>query len=104
MLRVKYLGVPLISSKLLYSDYKVLVEQAREMNKGKAKVSWDSICMPEFEGGPGVRRLADVNVSLTTTYIWSILTHKEPLWVKWVHTYKLIGRSFWDVVLYADMS
>nr|GEU49968.1 hypothetical protein [Tanacetum cinerariifolium] len=75
-----------------------------EMNKGKAKVSWDFICMPEFKGGPGVRRLADVNVALTTTYIWSILMHKEPLWVKWVHTYKLIGRRFWDVVPHVDMS
>ncbi|GJY19925.1 putative reverse transcriptase domain-containing protein [Tanacetum coccineum] len=44
-----------------------------EMKKRKAKVAWDSVCMP-----------------------------KESLWVKWVHTYKLKGHSFWDVPCRGD--
>ena len=47
------------------------------MKRGKAKVAWDSICKPQREGGLGIRRLADFNIALMTTHIWSILTHKE---------------------------
>ncbi|GKC41519.1 sodium/hydrogen exchanger 6 [Tanacetum coccineum] len=68
-----------------------------EIKKGMAKVAWDSVCLPKLEGGLGIRRIDEFNVALMATYIWCILTHKESLWVKWVHTYKLKGRSFWDV-------
>ncbi|GKD74216.1 hypothetical protein Tco_1332498 [Tanacetum coccineum] len=160
-LPVKYLGVPLISSHLLYKDCKILVEKVQnrigdwknkslsfagrlklvksvlssihlywasvfvlpnriiqdleqlmraflwcqgEMKKGKAKVAWESICYPKNEGGLGIGRLEDFNISLTTTHIWSIVTNKELLWVRWIHSYKLMGRSFRDVPPKASMS
>ena len=160
-LPVRYLGVPLISSRLLYRDCKVLVEKLEsrvndwrnkflslagrlqlirsvlssmhiywasvfilpsriihdleqllrgflwcqgEMKRGKAKVAWESVCKPKQEGGLGIRRLADFNNALMTTHIWSILTHKESLWVRWIHSYKLRGRSFWDVPCLGDVS
>ncbi|GJW42180.1 sodium/hydrogen exchanger 6 [Tanacetum coccineum] len=73
-----------------------------EMKNGKDKVAWDSVCKPKHEGGLGIRRLDDFNVALIATHIWSILTHKESLWVKWIHSYKLNGRSFWDVPYLGD--
>nr|GEV04253.1 hypothetical protein [Tanacetum cinerariifolium] len=76
----------------------------REMKKGKAKVTWESVCIPKHEGGLGICKIVDFNVALMTTHIWSILAHKESLWVKWVHTYKLNGRSFWDVPCRGDVS
>nr|GEV86531.1 putative reverse transcriptase domain-containing protein [Tanacetum cinerariifolium] len=124
VLPVRYLGVPLISSRLLYRDCKILVEKLEsrvndwrnkfislasqqlmrgfmwcqgEIKKGKAEVAWDFVCMPKHEGGLGIRRIDDFNVALMATHIWSILTHRESLWVKWVHMYKLKGCSFWDV-------
>ncbi|GJR79997.1 hypothetical protein Tco_0150782 [Tanacetum coccineum] len=57
-----------------------------EMKKRKAKVAWDSVCMPKHEGGLGIRRIEDFNIALMATHIWSIFTHRESLWVKWVHT------------------
>ncbi|GKD36615.1 integrase, catalytic region, zinc finger, CCHC-type containing protein [Tanacetum coccineum] len=75
-----------------------------EMKKGKAKVAWDSVCMPKHEGGLGIRRIEDFNIALMATHIWSIFTHRESLWVKWVYTYKLKGRSFWDVPCRSDAS
>ncbi|GJV46442.1 putative RNA-directed DNA polymerase [Tanacetum coccineum] len=75
-----------------------------EMKKGKAKVAWDSVCIPKHEGGLGIRRIEDFNIALMDTHIWSIFTHRESLWVKWVHTYKLKGRSFWDVPCRGDAS
>ncbi|GJU84513.1 hypothetical protein Tco_1292059 [Tanacetum coccineum] len=126
-LPVRYLGVPLISSRLLYRDCKILVEKLEscindcpriihdleqlmrgflwcqgELKKGRAKVAWDSVCKPKLEGGLGIRRLDDFNIALMATHIWSIITHKESLWVKWIHSYKLKGRSFWDVPCLGD--
>ncbi|GKC91500.1 reverse transcriptase domain, reverse transcriptase zinc-binding domain protein [Tanacetum coccineum] len=73
------------------------------MKKGQAKVSWDSLCTPKHEGGLGIHIIDDFNVALMATHIWSILTNRESLWVKWVHMYKLKGRSFWDVHCKGDV-
>ncbi|GKB24098.1 putative reverse transcriptase domain, reverse transcriptase zinc-binding domain protein [Tanacetum coccineum] len=160
-LPVNYLGVPLISSRLLNRDCKVLVEKARnrigdwknkslsfagrlqlcksvissmqvywasvlvipigivsdiqqlirgflwcngEYKRGKAKVAWDDICLPKKEGGLGLRSLEVFNLSLMTTQIWNIVSNKESLWVCWINTYKLRGRTIWDVQPKANMS
>lgn len=158
---IKYLGVPLISSRLLHKDCQVLVEKVKnrlgdwgnkslslagrlqlvisvlssihvfwssvfilpisitkEIEKlllgflwcqgiykaGKAKVAWKSICLPKSEEGLGVRSLPVWNKALMTTHIWKILSHKESLWVKWVHAYRLSNRNFWEVQVHADAS
>ncbi|GJU65543.1 sodium/hydrogen exchanger 6 [Tanacetum coccineum] len=62
------------------------------------------VSMPKHEGGLGIRRIEDFNIALMATHIWSILTHRESLWVRWVHTYKLKGRSFWDLPCRGDAS
>ncbi|XP_022040407.1 uncharacterized protein LOC110942954 [Helianthus annuus] len=89
-LPVRYLGVPLISSRLLYKDCNVLIEkldsprvirdlEARMRNylwsqdasfrRGKAKVSWKSVCLPKFEGGLEIRRIGDINKALMANHI-----------------------------------
>ncbi|GJV48712.1 hypothetical protein Tco_1438924 [Tanacetum coccineum] len=127
-LPVKYLGVPLISSRLLYKDCKILLEKVQnrigdwknriwsnlfehsysaigEMKKGQtAMVGGNQFDYPKNEGCLGIGRLEDFNISLTTTHIWSIVTNKELLWVRWIHSYKLMGRSFRDVPPKASMS
>nr|GEW65082.1 hypothetical protein [Tanacetum cinerariifolium] len=139
-LPVKYLGVPLISSRLPNKDCKVFVEKARnrisdwknkslsfagsipftqkrhtiaymgflwcngEYKRGKAKVAWDDICLPKREGGLGIRCLKVFNLALMTTNIWNIVSNKESLWVRWIHMYKLKGRTFWDISPKAFMS
>ena len=160
-LPVKYLGVPLISSRLLNKDCKILVEKARnrigdwinkslsfagrlqlcksvissmqvywasvlmipkgiildiqqlirgflwcngDFKRGKAKVAWDDICLPKKEGGLGIRSLEVFNIALMTTHIWNIISNKESLWVRWIHMYKLKGRTFWDVPMKAGIS
>ncbi|GJV80963.1 hypothetical protein Tco_1516833 [Tanacetum coccineum] len=149
-LPIKYLGVPLISLRLLNKDCKVLVEKVSnrirdwknkslsyvgrlqlcrsvlssmhvywvavlvipigiihdieqlmrdflwyngELKRGKAKVAWDIICLPKREGGLGIRSLDTFNIALITTHIWNIVTTRESLWVRWVHMYKLKGRT-----------
>ncbi|GJS40164.1 hypothetical protein Tco_0565207 [Tanacetum coccineum] len=161
ILPIKYLGVPLISSRLLYKDCKILVEKVRkrigdwknkwlsfagrrqlvisvlssmhiywasvfilpmgiinhieqlmsgflwcqgDMKRGKAKVSWEDVCLPKQEGGLGIHRLENFNVALMSTHVWKIVTRKESLWVKWIHAYKLKKRSFWDVKMSSNVS
>nr|GEW99011.1 putative reverse transcriptase zinc-binding domain-containing protein [Tanacetum cinerariifolium] len=75
-----------------------------DMKKGKAKVAWDNVCLPKDEVGLGIRRLEPFNQALIATHIWSLLSFKESLWVKWIHTYKMQGRSLWDISLRSNMS
>nr|GEU60555.1 hypothetical protein [Tanacetum cinerariifolium] len=64
-LLVKYLGVPLVSSRLFFKDCKELIENVKSrindwknkslliaggMSRGKAKVTWDVVCLPKDEG------------------------------------------------------
>ncbi|GKB87467.1 hypothetical protein Tco_0959739, partial [Tanacetum coccineum] len=155
-LPMKYLGVHLVSSRLIYRDCKELIEKVQhrirdwknksisaagrlqlvksvigsmhvywasvfilpsrvlldfeqlmrnylwshgESQKGKSKVAWEVVCLPMKEGGLGVRRLELFNKALMVTHIWNLLSRKESLWVKWVHTYKLRDRHFFEVPL-----
>ncbi|GKA68734.1 hypothetical protein Tco_0768651, partial [Tanacetum coccineum] len=67
------------------------------MKRGRAKVSWDLVCRLRIEGGLGIRRLDFFNKALMVSHIWNLISLKDSLWVKWIHTYKLKDRSFWDV-------
>ncbi|XP_021985901.1 uncharacterized protein LOC110882124 [Helianthus annuus] len=153
-LPVRYLGVPLISTKLIFKDCKILIDRMEsritswisksvsfagrlqlinsvlssmhiywasvfilparvisELEKRmrrflwnvgssgriRAKVAWSDVCLPKNEGGLGIRNVGDVNKALMTNHIWSIITNQESLWVWWIHSYKLKGRSFWEV-------
>ncbi|GKA57344.1 hypothetical protein Tco_0756532 [Tanacetum coccineum] len=99
-LPVKYLGVPLVSSRLMIRNCKELVEKG----KGKAKVTWEVICLPKDEGGLGIHRLEYFNSALMVAHFWKLILLKESLWVKWIPEYKLKGRSFWDIPLRGNIS
>ncbi|GJU38853.1 putative RNA-directed DNA polymerase [Tanacetum coccineum] len=75
-----------------------------DLKRGKAKVAWNVICLPKSEGGLGLRSLEVFKLALMTTYIWNIISNKESLWVRWIHTYKLRGRTLWDVQPKGNMS
>ncbi|GKB92899.1 retrovirus-related pol polyprotein from transposon TNT 1-94, partial [Tanacetum coccineum] len=75
-----------------------------ELKRGKAKIAWEDIYRPTREGGLGIRNLEVFNYDLMTTHIWNILSFKESLWVRWIHKYKLRGRTFWDILVKNEMS
>ncbi|GJY14215.1 hypothetical protein Tco_0383524 [Tanacetum coccineum] len=75
-----------------------------EMEKDKAKVTWEVVCLPKKEGGLGIRRLEVFNKALIASHIWSLLLNKESLWIKWIHTYKLNGHTLWETLLRGKMS
>ncbi|GKB74635.1 hypothetical protein Tco_0936047 [Tanacetum coccineum] len=75
-----------------------------ELQRGKVKVAWKDVCLPKVEGGLGIRKLERFNIALMSSYIWKILTSKESLWVRWIHSYKVRRRSFWDVPLGSNVT
>ncbi|VFQ88357.1 unnamed protein product [Cuscuta campestris] len=59
------------------------------------KVAWDDICKPKEEGGLGIRNSFVWNQALLAKNLWNIASNKETLWVQWVHSVYLQGRSIW---------
>jgi hypothetical protein len=45
----------------------------------KAKVSWESICVPKREGGLGLKRLEDWNRAAILKHIWTLFTKSRGL-------------------------
>ncbi|GKC11881.1 hypothetical protein Tco_1008663 [Tanacetum coccineum] len=74
------------------------------MRKGKAKVAWDVVCLPKDEGGIGVKHLDLFNKALMSSHVWKLLVRKDSLWVKWIHTYKIKHRNFWDIPCRGNMT
>ncbi|GJZ20171.1 putative reverse transcriptase domain, reverse transcriptase zinc-binding domain protein [Tanacetum coccineum] len=85
-LSVKYLGVPLVSSRLFFGivrsslrKFKIVLTIGRinlcrqrvgRLKKGRAKVSWDLVCRPRNEGGLGIRKLDLFNKALMAVHFW----------------------------------
>ncbi|GJV97902.1 hypothetical protein Tco_1549479 [Tanacetum coccineum] len=74
------------------------------LKKGKSRVVWEVVCLLRKEGGLGIRRLEVFNSALMIAHVWKLISLKESLWVKWVHEYKLKGRSFWEIPLRGNES
>ena len=58
--------------------YKLLVKESRKISW----VDWNSICLSKEEGGLGVRRLYEFNVSLLGKWSWRMLGEKDRLWYR----------------------
>jgi len=43
-------------------------------------VDWDSVCLAKKDGGLGVRKLHECNISLLGKCCWRILVDKDGLW------------------------
>lgn len=75
-----------------------------EMVQRRSKVAWYDVCLPKSQGGLGIRPLRVWNKSLMAFHIWSIVTMRESLWVKWIHTYRMKGKNFWNLKVPWDAS
>ncbi|GJQ93150.1 hypothetical protein Tco_0004289 [Tanacetum coccineum] len=100
-LPVKYLGVPLITYRLvgsigLFSMHvywssmfilptRVLLDIEQLMHgflwKGISKVAWEVVCLPKVEGGLGIKRLGVFNNALMS-FVASrlVMGHVHPIW------------------------
>ncbi|CAH9080569.1 unnamed protein product [Cuscuta europaea] len=63
-----------------------------------AKVAWDDICLPKEEGGLGIHNAKIWNHALLARTLWDVHLKKDTLWVRWVNSVYLKGRTVWDFV------
>ena len=68
-----------------------------ELTRGKAKIAWKKVCRPKIQGGLGLKSLSIWNETLLIKHIWNLATKKDSLWVKWMNSVKLKGKSIWNV-------
>uniref|UniRef100_A0A2N9EXA1 Reverse transcriptase zinc-binding domain-containing protein n=1 Tax=Fagus sylvatica TaxID=28930 RepID=A0A2N9EXA1_FAGSY len=77
---------------------------SQDGGRGGIKVSWEQVCLPKQEGGLGLKRVEDWNRAAVMKHIWNLFTQAGSLWVAWVSSELLKGRSFWIVKIPQDCS
>ncbi|GKA98042.1 RNA-directed DNA polymerase, eukaryota, reverse transcriptase zinc-binding domain protein [Tanacetum coccineum] len=80
-----------------YNKSTIIFGSMGELSKGKANVAWKNICRLKSQGGLGLRDLGVWNKALIIKHLWHIVINKNSLWIKWINTIKLKGRSIWAV-------
>ena len=65
-------------------------------NARRAKIRWESVCLPKEEGGLGLRRVKDANDASVMKHIWNLFYRKDSLWVAWVQRLYLRQGSVWS--------
>ncbi|GJU41837.1 RNA-directed DNA polymerase, eukaryota, reverse transcriptase zinc-binding domain protein, partial [Tanacetum coccineum] len=99
-IHVYWASVFLIPSTIIKDINRILknfIWSQSAKNNGKAKVAWSYICKPKDKGGLGLKNLQTWNYALLSKHVWNIAIKKDSLWVKWVHSVKLRGKSFWEI-------
>ncbi|XP_031248848.1 uncharacterized protein LOC116106632 [Pistacia vera] len=120
-LPVRYLGVPLICTRLRHSDCRPLLERilsrirlwtlasltyagqlqlikpGTSLSPSGAKVAWSSVCYPLTKGGLGIKRIQDWNRAAILKHVWRLLTDRSFIWSSWARLVLLYGRSFWHI-------
>ncbi|GJY57634.1 RNA-directed DNA polymerase, eukaryota, reverse transcriptase zinc-binding domain protein [Tanacetum coccineum] len=67
-------------------------------------VKWSDVCRPKNQGGLGLKSMHEWNIALMAKHLWSIISNKNTIWVKWVKVHKLKGKNLWDIDLNKGMS
>lgn len=62
-----------------------------------AKIAWTTCCLPNDEGGLGLRNFSVWNKVLLLRFIWLLFSGSNSLWVNWQQQYKLSEKSFWAI-------
>lgn len=62
-----------------------------------ALVAWEHVCLPRSEGGLGIMQINAWNRAAFGKLLWKIIANEDCLWVKWVKTAYLKGKSIWAV-------
>nr|GEZ20271.1 hypothetical protein [Tanacetum cinerariifolium] len=69
----------------------------RDLQRGKAKIAWKEVCQPKQNRGLRLKPLESWNNAFVLKHLWNVVNKKDSLWVKWISTVKLKGKSVWEV-------
>nr|GEU45332.1 RNA-directed DNA polymerase, eukaryota, reverse transcriptase zinc-binding domain protein [Tanacetum cinerariifolium] len=73
-----------------------------ELQRGKAKVSWKSVCHPKNQGGLGLKMLGEWNEVLLSKHAWNIVVRKESLWYiskREIYDARLVDNAIVDEII-----
>ncbi|KAL2235610.1 UNVERIFIED_CONTAM: hypothetical protein Sindi_1293200 [Sesamum indicum] len=112
---MRYLGLPLISSRLTIADCRPLLLKIDKRiagwegttisyagrgtkNSGYAKVVWKDICRPKEEGGLGFKDISTLNRALMTKKLCDVIRcDRTSIWVEWLYQGRLQHTSIWTI-------
>jgi hypothetical protein len=85
--------------KVINQKFNRFLWNGREGSAAKAKIAWSDVCFPKKEYGLGLKDLETWNISYIMRHVWCLFAHSSSIWVAWVQTYLLRGKSFWNVTI-----
>ncbi|KAL2228923.1 UNVERIFIED_CONTAM: hypothetical protein Sindi_1872000 [Sesamum indicum] len=112
---MRYLGLPLLSSRLTVADCNPLLLKIDKRiagwegmalsyagrgttNSGYAKVAWKDLYRPKDEGGIGFKDIAILNRTLMTKKLCDIIRcDRTSIWVEWLYQGRLRDTSIWTI-------
>ncbi|XP_028073502.1 uncharacterized protein LOC114275708 [Camellia sinensis] len=69
-----------------------------DLKNHSAKIAWDKVCAPKYEGGLGFKSLEVWNRAAIAKHMVPFLGGEKSMWCQWVKSYLLKGKSFWTGV------
>ncbi|KAJ6889557.1 hypothetical protein NC652_030338 [Populus alba x Populus x berolinensis] len=86
--------LPSATIRKIESTLAAFLWRGTSLSHAGAKVAWHAVCYPLNEGGLGIKNLKHWNQAAIIKHIWHLLAHRNSIWVTWIHTILLRGRSF----------
>lgn len=62
------------------------------------------ICSPRSKGGLGLLPLLAINVACLFKQVWAIVAGVDNIWIEWIKSRYLRGKSLWDTKLRSKAS
>lgn len=60
-------------------------------------IAWENTTLPRNEGGLGLLQLKAWNIAAFGKLLWKVIANVDCLWVRWVKSAYLKGKSIWSV-------
>lgn len=119
-LPMRYLGLPLLSTRLSHQDCIPLVDKVKsriqswkardlayagiELIYKQPSVKWTNFFHPMSEGGLGIKCISTTNIAVNLRHIWDIMSSKNTIWVRWVQDNLIKAQDFWYLKAPTDSS
>lgn len=63
--------------KEIYASLGAFLWSGVDVNRHKARIAWEELCVPKNEGGLGFMKSKEWNLAASLRHIWNLCSHKE---------------------------